>query len=138
MVKVDGPFRLVTPGTAPQNHPMTEVSDIGGYHAHVYFDAQSLPQARALCEAARDRFSLQMGRVHERTVGPHPMWSCQLLFPAEKFAAVVPWLHVHRNGLIVFVHTLTGDDLWDHTHGAMWLGESVALKLDMFELEDAD
>lgn len=58
--------------------------------------------------------------------------------PAEKFAAVIPWLNVHRNGLTVFVHPLTGDDLWDHKHGAMWLGESVPLNLEMFEMEDAD
>lgn len=117
---------------------MMQVSDIGGYHAHVYFDADTLPQARALCEAARDEFNLRMGRVHEKLVGPHPMWSCQLLMPAEKFAAVIPWLNVHKDGLIVFVHTLTGDDLWDHTHGAMWLGESMPLNLDMFVTEDAD
>src|SRR5690606_24832687 len=47
---------------------------IAGYHAHVYFNAQSLPQARALCEAAAQHFPLKMGRIHEKPVGPHPDW----------------------------------------------------------------
>lgn len=112
---------------------MTDVSDIGGYHAHVYFDADTIGRARALCEAAVARFGIDMGRVHEKEVGPHPMWSCQLTFEAKRFGEIVPWLNVHRDGLIVFVHPLTGDDLWDHKHGPIWLGESVPLKLAMFE-----
>jgi len=49
---------------------------IKGYHAHVYFDASTIDQARALCEQAAQLFPLKMGRVHERPVGPHPDWSC--------------------------------------------------------------
>lgn len=45
---------------------------IKGYHAHVYFDARTIEQARALCEQAAQLFALKMGRVHERSVGPHP------------------------------------------------------------------
>jgi aromatic ring-cleaving dioxygenase len=115
---------------------MTDVNDIGRYHAHVYFDAETVDRARTVCEAARDKFGLMMGRVHEKEVGPHPMWSCQLMFPAEQFAEVIPWLNVNRDGLIVFVHPLTGDDLYDHRDAPMWLGESVPLKLEMF-LKDA-
>ncbi len=51
---------------------------IKDFHAHVYFDASSLARARALCEEAASRFGAKMGRVHERPVGPHPDWSCQL------------------------------------------------------------
>lgn len=116
---------------------MTHVGDIGGYHAHVYYDAQTRDQARALCEAAVAEHGVEMGRMHERPVGPHPMWSCQLSFPATRFGRVVPWLAVNRGGLIVFVHPLTGDDLWDHRDGPIWLGHSVPLKLDMFLKHDA-
>lgn len=45
---------------------------IQGYHAHVYFDATTLEQARALCEEAARRFAVTMGRVHQQPVGPHP------------------------------------------------------------------
>ncbi len=107
-------------------------SAIRGYHAHVYFDASSLAQARALCEAAAQRFHLAMGRVHEKRVGPHPDWSCQLAFTAERFGTVVPWLALNRNGLIVFVHPETGDYLADHRDHAIWLGASRPLDLRMF------
>ena len=40
------------------------MTDISGWHAHVYFGATTVDQARALCEAARDQFGVVMGRVH--------------------------------------------------------------------------
>jgi aromatic ring-cleaving dioxygenase len=42
---------------------------IKGYYAHVYSDADTLDQARALCEEATQLFLLKMGRVHQRPVG---------------------------------------------------------------------
>jgi DOPA 4,5-dioxygenase len=106
---------------------MTGISE---FHAHVYFDADTVEQARALCEAARDRFGVAMGRMHERPVGPHPMWSCQLSLAPESFGAVIPWLALNRDGLVVFVHPNTGDDIPDHTDRAMWMGAVMALNLD--------
>lgn len=111
---------------------MTTLSDIGGYHAHVYYDADSLDTARIFCEATRDRFGIAMGRMHEKEVGPHPMWSCQLTFPAERYGEIIPWMNVNRGALIVFVHPLSGDEIWEHRDGQMWLGPSVPLKLDFF------
>ena len=108
-------------------------TNISGYHAHVYFDAATVDQATALCQQARDRFSLQMGRIHEKPVGPHPSWSCQLAFPPEQFADVITWLNLNRNGLTVFVHPNTGSDFKDHTDYVMWLGQSETLNLSMFE-----
>lgn len=108
------------------------MAEIAGYHAHVYYDQDTIAQARALCEAARDRFGLEMGRMHERPVGPHPMWSCQLAFPPEQFGAVVPWLALNRDGLIVFLHPNTGDDLADHTRHAIWMGGMPTLDLTIF------
>ncbi len=102
------------------------------YHAHVYFDAATVERARALCRAAAERFGAVMGRVHERPVGPHPRWSCQLAFDARQFHQLIPWLDAHRDGLTVFVHGLTGDDLADHTAHASWLGEPEALDLSVF------
>ncbi|WP_017902529.1 DOPA 4,5-dioxygenase family protein [Pseudomonas asplenii] len=105
---------------------------IKGYHAHVYFDASTLDQARELCERAAATFALKMGRVHERLVGPHPDWSCQLAFEAEQFGAVVPWLALNRQGLVVFTHPLTGDDLADHRDHAIWMGAVRPLDLSIF------
>lgn len=102
------------------------------YHAHVYFDAGTVGQARALCEEAGQRFKVAVGRVHEKQVGPHPCWSCQLAFSAAEFDRIVPWLDEHRGGLDVFVHGLSGDELKDHTDHAYWLGEEWPLDLRMF------
>ncbi len=112
----------------------TDEPRIVGWHAHVYFDAGTLAQARALCEAAAARFPLMMGRVHERPVGPHPDWSCQLAFRAERFAEVIPWLALHRGGLTVFIHPITGQDLRDHRDRAIWMG--AVRPLDLSVLRD--
>ena len=74
----------------------------GQYHAHVYFGPDTLAQAKALCERAGRELMVVVGRVHERLVGPHPHWSCQLAFVAG------------------------------HTTHAMWLGEESELDLRMF------
>ena len=103
------------------------------YHAHVYFDADTVAQARALCQrVAEECPSVAMGRVHERLVGPHPRWSCQLAFGREQFDGVIARLDAGRNGLTVFVHGLTDDDYADHTAHAMWLGDAAELDLRMF------
>ena len=106
---------------------------IQGFHAHVYFSEETLDRARRLCEAARDRFSIDMGRMHKRPVGPHPCWSCQLAFPPEEFGEVIPWLATHRRGLVVFVHPDTGDDFQDHAQHAMWMGQMLPLDLSIFD-----
>lgn len=108
---------------------MAEIQD---FHAHVYFDAATVEQARALCEAARDRFDIAMGRVHEKLVGPHPRWSCQLTVPRDHFGDVIPWLALHRGGLTVFTHPNTGQDLEDHRDRAIWMGELLPLHLEIF------
>jgi DOPA 4,5-dioxygenase len=74
------------------------------YHAHVYFDERTTEQARELCETAASRFGVEMGRVHQKLVGPHPRWSCQLAFDAAQFDGLVPWLEAHRARLTVLIH----------------------------------
>lgn len=112
---------------------MADIRDITGYHAHVYFDASTVEKARSLCSAAAAKFGVTMGRVHERAVGPHPNWSCQLAASPEQFAQLLPWLALNRDGLIVFAHPETGDHLVDHRDHAIWLGTGLALNLSIFE-----
>ena len=107
-------------------------SEITAYHAHVYFDADTVQQAVELCEQARYTLGVAMGRVHQKLVGPHPEWSCQLSFNAEIIGDVLPWLILNRNGLTVFIHPVTGNDLDDHTKYIMWLGDSKPLNIDQF------
>lgn len=105
---------------------------IKGFHAHVYYDEQTFSQAAALCQAAHQRFDIPMGHLHRKPVGPHPSWSCQLTVPLRQFQALIPWLMEARNGLTVFVHGISGDDLKDHTELVLWLGESEPLDLSVF------
>ena len=103
------------------------------YHAHVYFNKDTVEQARQLCETASKQFGAAMGRVHEKPVGPHPHWSCQLAFDAAQFDHLIPWLEAQRGGLNVLVHPVTGNHLEDHTTHASWLGEPARLKLEIFK-----
>ena len=105
---------------------------IHDWHAHVYFDAASIDAARALCEEAARRFGATMGRMHEKPVGPHPRWSCQLAFEPGEFHRLVPWLAINRGGLTILVHPETGDDLRDHRDHALWMGEILPLDLSVF------
>ncbi len=107
------------------------MTEITGYHAHVYFDETTVDQARSLCEGARDTFGVEMGRIHERPVGPHPCWSCQLAFTPDIFADLVPWLALNRGGLVVFCHPETGDEIADHTEHALWMGTGMELDLSV-------
>jgi aromatic ring-cleaving dioxygenase len=109
------------------------MANVVEYHAHVYFDAATLEKARRICEACRDTFGVVMGRMHEKPVGPHPDWSCQLLVPHEKLADVTRWLMLNRDGLVVLVHPETGNDLKDHTDHAMWMGAVRPLDVSIFK-----
>ena len=104
---------------------------IDSWHAHMYFDASSREAARVLREIVHVELAgrMELGRFHERPVGPHPMWSYQLAFPAENFSQVVGWLTLNHGALDVFVHPNTGDELRDHRDCALWLGRSHRLNL---------
>lgn len=106
-----------------------------GFHAHVYFDAETTKQATLLCQKAAELFQVTMGRIHERPVGPHPMFSCQLTCNTNQFAVVLPWLALNRDGLVIFCHPETDDHLADHSKHAIWLGEAQSLDLSIFRNE---
>jgi len=106
-------------------------SIIDSWHAHVYFDAARRDAAWTLRETIATDLAGQMdlGRFHEKPVGPHPMWSYQLSFAPASFLHVVGWLALNHGALDVFVHPNTGDDLRDHRDCALWLGRSHTLNL---------
>jgi DOPA 4,5-dioxygenase len=107
---------------------------IQDWHAHVYFDAASRTSAWALREAIERDLAgrMVMGRFHEKPVGPHPMWSYQLIICPQDFAQVVGWLALHHASLDVFIHPNTGDSLRDHRDCALWIGQSHVLNLAVF------
>jgi len=108
-----------------------DVTSIDGWHAHVYFDAATRAAAWSFRAAIESRFGdrVEMGRFHERPVGPHPMWSYQIAFAHAQFAEIVGWLTLNHGALDVFLHPNTGDALRDHRDAALWLGTSHRLDL---------
>ena len=130
---ISNPVPIPSRASPLPHHPYeSDMQRIKGYHAHIYFDASTIDQARALCEEAKQLFGVTMGRVHERPVGPHPDWSCQLAFGPELVGIVLPWLALYRHGLVVFMHPDTGNDLLDHTDHAIWMGAIRPLDLSVF------
>ena len=105
---------------------------IYNFHAHIYFDPDEVEKARALGDEANRRFGVPVGHYHLRPVGPHPRGSVQLTVPPEQFGDVAQWLALSRNGLTIFTHANTGDDLADHTKHVIWFGPSEELDLSIF------
>lgn len=112
---------------------------IRGFHAHVYFGPDTLEQARTLCETAAQQFpAIKLGRVHEKPVGPHPDWSCQLAFKPALFGELIPWLAMRRAGLVIFIHPISDNDLIDHRDRAIWMGAVRPLNLDVLGERQSD
>ena len=109
------------------------IDTIKAFHAHLYYhDAAGMAIAKLVAQQAAERFSVEVGRFHQKPVGPHPVWSCQLSFAPVIFGEIVPWLMLYRQSLDVFVHPVTGNDYFDHTQGVSWLGHSHPLDTSGF------
>lgn len=110
---------------------MRETTDITGFHAHVYFDEATRDAAARLREALAPRFAVEVGRWHPEPVGPHPKAMYQVAFARDQFAGVVPWLMLNRAGLSILVHPVTDDPVADHGVNSCWLGEALALDVEL-------
>lgn len=102
------------------------------YHFHLYYPLDELERANEVMNNIKRNFNVDIGRLWDRAVGPHPIGSCQITVPKELFEKMTNWLLENRNGVDVFIHAVTGDDLLDHTDYVMWIGEKHKLNLDVF------
>jgi len=107
---------------------MTEVK---GYHAHVYYDQATRPVAERLRGTIMDRFTVEPGAFSDEPMGPHPISQFSVIFRPEEFQKVVPWLMLNREGLDVLVHPLTESSYDDHSKNALWLGTPVPMRLEV-------
>lgn len=65
---------------------MTEdTMEIVGFHAHIYFDTDSRDVAARLREGLT-RFQVQLGRWHDKPIGPTPKQCIKLLFYRHSLA----------------------------------------------------
>jgi aromatic ring-cleaving dioxygenase len=106
------------------------MSEVKGYHAHVYFDAATRPVAARLRDALVGMFAIEPGAFADEPRGPHPVAQFNVIFEIPEFQRIVPWLMLNREGLDVLVHPLTASNYDDHTKYALWLGTPLALKLE--------
>ncbi|MEE3718539.1 DOPA 4,5-dioxygenase family protein [Tumidithrix elongata RA019] len=107
-----------------------ETSVITSYHAHVYYHPETRVAAEQVRQGLGDRFEVQLGRWHDRLVGPHTRSMYQVAFANDQFDRIVPWLLLNRQGLAVLVHPNTGNAIADHTDRALWLGEKLEVNLE--------
>ena len=109
------------------------MSENKGYHAHVYYDAETKDKAAKLRDALKAKFKVEGGSLSDEPRGPHPISQFNVIFETPEFQAVVPWLMLNRDGLDILVHPLTDSSLNDHTDFAMWLGTPVELKTEILQ-----
>lgn len=110
---------------------------IRDYHAHIYYEPDTRPQAELLRRHMEARFpEARFGRWHDVPVGPHPSAMFQIAFPVELFATLVPWLMLNRGTLTVLLHPETGFPRRDHSLHAAWMGAQQAIALDRLPEED--
>jgi aromatic ring-cleaving dioxygenase len=113
--------------------PTTQPTKIDGYHAHVYYAAETRLRAEQLREAIAATLGVEVRELSDEPRGPHPVPQFRFTFTAAQFEHVVPWLMLNREGLDVLdvlVHPLTDNSYDDHSRYAVWLGAPVALKLN--------
>lgn len=123
----------------PENDPVQSLDTIRSYHAHIYFDnAEQRGAAEALREEIAQRFSVLLGRWHDRQVGPHVESMYQVAFSTSEFPRLVPWLMLNRRGLAILIHPNTGHPKSDHLNHAMWMGEILGVHAEPLPEHDSE
>lgn len=103
------------------------------YHAHIYFDLSQQPLAEQIHQQIRlsRADTTAIFPLVKKKVGPHvkPMFEVHFTDNRHGF---IEWLEQHRGGLSVLIHPITGNDLVDHTSEAIWLGERLSVRTEIF------
>ena len=107
------------------------MTELKGYHAHIYYNAETKPLAAKLRETIIGKFTVEPGAFSDAPIGPHPISQFNVTFEIPEFQNIVPWLMLNREGLDVLIHPLTESSYDDHSKNAMWLGTPVPMRLDI-------
>ncbi len=115
------------------------------YHAHIYYGVET----RRMAEQLREEFIrlskilgngeidiackvsplVDVGRMHDTAVGPHPQPMFRLELSYRALNNVVQHLMLRRGSLSVLIHPITNDEVRDHTLSPMWMGTPLTLDL---------
>ena len=110
------------------------------YHAHVYFrnlkEADCFDQIRSRAVDLGLEFHMNAGRP----IGPHPFPMAEFHFLKPQYNdARILFQDIHTQmGITTLLHIDTGEDLYDHSDGAEWIGPAVDLDFEFFELIKRD
>jgi aromatic ring-cleaving dioxygenase len=107
------------------------MTEINGYHAHVYYDADTRKIAEDLWATIISRFAVEPGAFSDEPIGPHPISQFNIIFQIGEFEKIVPWLMLNHEGLDVLIHPLTESAYDDHSKNALWIGTPVPMRLDI-------
>lgn len=115
----------------------TEPESSRDYDAHIYFEADSptsTESARKLNRKAWEELSFEspgnqiiIRELRYQPIGPHPLPMFEINFGRSNLEKVLSWLIQNRGMLPVLIHPVTGNDMVDHSSGAMWLGYDLTL-----------
>ena len=107
------------------------------YHIHIYFSEDSINEIQTLQKAIKACLNdkIIFDEIHNSPVGPHPMPQVLYLLYKDNFTEVIEWLNKNTNGFNILIHPNTGDALWDHTEGYIWIGQPQTLKTEIFKNE---
>src|SRR5256884_6742944 len=96
----------------------TLMTEIRGYHAHVYYDVDTRKIAAGLRDTIIGRFTVEPGAFSDEPIGPHPISQFNVVFRTEEFQNIVPWLMLNHEGLDVLIHPLTESSYDDYRKNA--------------------
>ncbi len=105
--------------------------NIREFHAHIYFQESTKATAQKLYDSIGELFG---NKLHRHSIangprGPHVQNMFGLDIPKDQFLAVLEFLIVNHGRHSILFHPVTDNELLDHTHHALWLGQPQALDL---------
>src|SRR4051812_10736757 len=97
------------------------------FHAHIYFESESLELARSLAGRAHLMGLFETVKLHEQPIGPHPTGMVETHFSQPSYNSAIEWIASNRGSFSALIHQDTGDDFKDHTDGIRWFGTKLPL-----------
>lgn len=109
---------------------------VRGYHAHVYFNESKRVHAERMHQQLllQNLERIKVSPLFEDLKGPHPEGMFEILFGVNAYSAILSFLERETGPLDVLIHTVTGDDLYDHTLGALWIGQRLDLNFSQLDI----